>query len=74
MARAKTTKKAASRISKKAEGRIVELSLRNPDFGARRLIPLLKQKKISVSSSQIYGVLKRHDLQTREKRLARIEE
>jgi len=73
MARAKTTKKAATRISKKAEGRIVELSLQNPAFGARRLIPLLKQKKISVSSSQIYGVLKRHDLQTRAKRLARFE-
>jgi type II secretion system protein C len=71
MARAKTTKKAASRISKKAEGRIVELSLQNPDFGAKRLVPLLKQKKIKVSASQIYGVLKRHDLQTREKRLAR---
>ena len=73
MARVKNTNKAASRITKKAEGRIVELSLQNPDFGARRLVPLLKQKKIKVSSSQIYGVLKRHDLQTREKRLARIE-
>ncbi len=73
MARAKTTKKAASRISKKAEGRIVELSLRNPDFGARRLIPLLKQKKISVSSSRIYSILKRHDLQNREKRLAKLD-
>ena len=73
MARAKTTRKAAARISKKAEARIVELSLQNPDFGAKRLVPLLKQKKVSVSSSQIYCVLKRHDLQTREKRLARIE-
>ena len=73
MARAKTTKKAASRISKKVEERIVKLSLQNPDFGAKRLVPLLKQKKISVSPSQIYSILKRHDLQTREKRLARIE-
>ena len=73
MARAKTTKKAAARISKKSEALIVELSLQNPDFGAKRLVPLLKQKKVSVSSSRIYGVLKRHDLQTREKRLARIE-
>ena len=72
MARAKTTKKTVSRISKKVEDRIVGLSLQNPDFGARRLIPLLKQKKISVSSSQIYGVLKRHDLQTREKRLSKL--
>ena len=73
MARAKTTKKAASSISKKAEALIVKLSLQNPDFGAQRLVPLLKQKKISLTSSRIYGVLKRHDLQTREKRLAKIE-
>ena len=73
MARAKTTKKAATRITKKVEARIVELSLKNPDLGAKRLIPLLKQKKIDVSSSQIYSVLKRHDLQTREKRLTRAE-
>ncbi len=73
MARAKTTKKAASRITKKAEDRIIELSRKNPDFGAKRLVPLLKQEKISVTPSRIYGVLKRHDLQTREKRLARTE-
>jgi len=74
MARAKTTNKTASRISKKVEARIVELSLQNPDFGARRLVSLLSQNKISVSSSRIYGILKRHGLQTREKRLARIEQ
>ena len=34
MARAKTKKKAASRISKRAEGHIVAVSLENPDFGA----------------------------------------
>ena len=72
MARAKTTNKTASRISKKVEDRIVGLSLQNPDFGAQRLVSLMKQKKISVSSSQIYGVLKRHDLQTREKRLSKL--
>ena len=73
MAKAKTTKKAATKISQKAEARIVELSLQNPDFGAKRLVPLLKQKRINVSTSQIYSVLKRHDLQTRAKRLARTE-
>ena len=74
MAKAKTTKEAAAKITKKAEERIVELSLQNPDLGAKRLVPLLKQKKVRVSSSQIYSVLKRHGLQTREKRLARIGE
>ena len=74
MARAKTTKKAVARISKKSEARIVELSLQNPDLGARRLVSLLKQEKIRATLSQIYGILKHHDLQTREKRLARIEQ
>lgn len=72
MARSKPTKKAAARISKKSEARIVELSLRNPDLGARRLVSLLEQEKIRASSSRIYGILKRHDLQTREKRLAKL--
>ena len=72
MARANTTKKAASRITQKAEERIVELSLQNPDFGAKRLVPLLKQKKIKVSSSQIYGILKHNGLQNRNARLARL--
>jgi len=74
MARAKTTKKAAAKITEKAEARIVELSLQNPDFGAKRLVSQLKQNKIRVSQSQIYSILKRHGLQTREKRLARIGE
>ena len=73
MARAKTAKKAVAKITQKDEARIVELSLQNPDFGAKRLVSLLKQKKIRVSVSQIYRVLKRHDLQTREKRLAKTE-
>ena len=72
MARAKTPKKAASRLTQKTEARIVALSLENPDFGAKRLVPLLKQKKIKVTSSRIYGVLKRHGLQNREARLARL--
>jgi hypothetical protein len=45
MGRAKTTKKAASRISKKVEDRIAELALKNPDFGARRLVPLLNKER-----------------------------
>jgi len=74
MGRAKTTKKAASRISKKVEDRIVELSLQNPDFGARRLVPLLKDSKIDVSTSKVYSILKRRGLQTRTLRLAKLDE
>ena len=74
MGRAKTTKKAASRISKKVEDRIVELSLQNPDFGARRLLPLLRDSKIDVSTSKVYSILKRRGLQTRTLRLAKLDE
>jgi len=74
MGRAKTTKKAASRISKKVEDRIVELSLQNPGFGARRLVPLLKDSKIDFSTSKVYSILKRRGLQTRTLRLAKLDE
>jgi transposase len=74
MGLAKTTKKAASRISKKVGDRIVELSLKNPDFGARRLVPLLKDSKIDVSASKVYSILKRRGLQTRTLRLAKLDE
>jgi hypothetical protein len=73
MGRAKTTKKAASRISKKVEGRIVEMSLQNPDHGARRLAGLLGGEGIIISSSALYTLLKRHGLQNRSLRRARIE-
>jgi len=73
MARAKAAKKTASRISDRVEKRIVEVALQNPACGARRLVPLLKQEKIKVSASQIYRVLKRHGMQTRDKRNARLE-
>ena len=73
MGRAKTTKKAASRISKKVEDRIVELSLQNPGFGARRLVPLLKDSKIDVSTSKVYNILKQRGLQTRTLRLAKLD-
>ena len=52
---------------------IVELSLENPEFGAVRILPLLKQKDINVSASTVYRILKRNGLQNRTKRLARIE-
>ena len=74
MGRVITKKKAAARISKKAEARIIELSFQNPDFGAKRLVSLLKQENIKASPSYIYGILKNNGLQTREKRLAKLEQ
>jgi type II secretion system protein C len=69
-----TPKKQATRISQKVAGRIVELSLQNPDFGSRRLLPLLKKEKIQITASTLYSVLKRHGLQSRALRVARLEE
>jgi general secretion pathway protein C len=67
-------KKPAARITGDLAERIVEISLQNPDFGARRLLPLLKKEKIRIPSSTVYSVLKRRGLQTREKRLAKTAE
>jgi general secretion pathway protein C len=68
--RAKTT----SRVSDAVEHRIVEVSLQNPDYGARRIAPLLKAVKILLSPSKIYTILKRNGLNTHIKRLASLEE
>jgi type II secretion system protein C len=67
-------KKTAGRIHDAVEARVVELSLQNPEFGAKRLLPLLEQEDIDVSISSVYNILKRHGLQNCEKRLARIKE
>jgi hypothetical protein len=51
MSRTKITMKVASGIPDDIERRIVDLSLRHPDFGAKRLLPLLKDEEIDVSTS-----------------------
>ena len=71
MGRKHPTKKAAARISDAVKDRIVALALKNPECGAKRLVPLLKQEKITISASTVYKILKRNDLQTRDKRLAK---
>jgi general secretion pathway protein C len=72
MAKANLKKKFSTVITKSIESRIVELSLQNPEFGARRLLPLLNSVDINVSASTVYNILKRHSLQTRAKRLANL--
>jgi type II secretion system protein C len=61
------------KIPPEVEDRIVEISLQNPDCGARRLIPLLQQEGIVVSASAVYRILKRNDLENRQKRLLKLE-
>ena len=74
MARARKPKKVPAKIPPEVKAHVVELSLQNPDFGARRLVTLLNQEQISISSSTVYAILKRNDLQSRQKRFAKIKE
>jgi type II secretion system protein C len=67
-------KKPATQITGRVTDRIVEISLQNPDFGARRLLPLLKKEKIRIPASKVYAVLKRQGLQSRAARLAKLKE
>jgi type II secretion system protein C len=66
--------KTTARIPHAFEARIVELSLQNPEYGAQRLLPLMNSDGIDVSASTVYNILKHNNLQTREKRLARLKE
>ena len=59
--------KASVKITAKAEERICEISLQHPDFGAQRLLPLLKQEKITITASAVYRILKRSGLENRTK-------
>jgi type II secretion system protein C len=67
-----TPKKPPARVPDNVADRIVEVSLKNPELGAVRLVPLLKKKRISVSASTIQSILRRQGLQTSEKRLAQV--
>ena len=71
MAKPKIKKRTASRITPGIEAQMVELSMRHPEFGAKRLIPLLGSEGIDVSASTVYNILRRNGLQNRAKRLAR---
>ena len=72
MASKRRSKKAISKVSSKTAERIVAISLQHPELGARRLIPLLNKKRISVSAATIRNILRREGLENREKRLAQI--
>jgi len=61
------------KVLPEVEDRIVELSLQNPDYGARRLEPLLHQEEILISASAVYRILKRNNLENRQKRLLKLE-
>ncbi len=66
-------KKVSSKIPPETAERIVAIALQNPELGARRLVPQLKKKRIAVSATSIQNILRSHGLQTRAKRLAKLE-
>ncbi|MGD9085303.1 MAG: type II secretion system protein N [Desulfobacterales bacterium] len=67
-------KKFPDKIPPEVQDRIVELSLDNPDLGARRLMHLLQQEDLFVSASSVYTILKRNDIENRSKRLLKLKE
>jgi general secretion pathway protein C len=73
MVRSRKPKKLPAKIPPEVKAHVVELSLQNPAFGARRLVTLLEQEQIRISASSVYTILKRNGIQTRDKRFARIQ-
>jgi general secretion pathway protein C len=65
--------KEPSKITDEVGERIVQISLQNPEYGARRLLPLLEKDGILLNASAVYRVLKHANLENREKRLERSE-
>jgi len=74
MARKQKSKRTATKITDTVEARIVDLSLKHPDCGASRLVPLLEQEGIVLNASDVYAILKRNNLQNRTLRLSKLEE
>jgi len=72
MTKKRREKRFPVRVSDTAQQKVVALALQNPGLGPRRLVPLLKKAKVRVAPSTVYAILKRRDLQNREKRLAKI--
>jgi hypothetical protein len=55
------------------EKRILEFCLAKPTYGAQRVANDLRLEGVHVSPSGVRGVWLRHDLETRYKRLLRLE-
>ena len=63
-----------TKIAAEIEDRVLEISAQNPAFGARRIALVLKQEKIFISVTTVYNILFRRGLNTRYKRLLKLEE
>ena len=74
MAKKQKTNKIASKVPHWVEAFVVEVSLQHPDCGPQRLVPLLEQEGITLTTSAVYTILKRNNLQNKSLRLAKLEE
>jgi transposase InsO family protein len=63
-----------NRVSPEIEARILAYGLDHPTHGAQRVANQLRLEGITVSPSGVRGVWLRHDLETRVKRLLRLEQ
>ena len=62
-----------NRIAPEIEEKVLEYALERPTHGAQRVANELRLRDISISSGGVRGVWLRHDLETRHKRLLRLE-
>jgi transposase InsO family protein len=62
-----------NRVSPEIEASILDYALTKPTHGAQRVANELRLQGLTVSSSGVRGVWLRHDLETRTKRLLRLE-
>jgi transposase InsO family protein len=62
-----------NRVSPEIEQKILEKALEHPTYGAQRVANELRLQGIDLSPSGVRGVWLRHDLETRHKRLLRLE-
>src|SRR5262245_28172482 len=62
-----------NRVSPEIEGKILDHALEHPTYGAQRVSNELRLQGIDRSPSGVRGVWLRHDLETRHKRLLRLE-
>jgi len=63
----------SNRVPEAVEKRILDLCLEKPTYGSQRIANELRLQGVDVSPSGVRGVWLRHDLETRYKRLLRLE-
>lgn len=58
-----------NRISPEIESQVVEIALDYPNYGQEKVARLLQNRQVDISASGVRSVWKRHDLESKKKRL-----